>query len=72
MCFNSDDNAEKDYKALKTLKDYRVRGMLYTPATDYDTSEQRKTVTKLIESLDIPVILMDREPAAFDGMTGFF
>ena len=54
MCFNSDDNAEKDYKALKTLKDYRVRGMLYTPATDYDTSEQRKTVTRLIEGLDVP------------------
>lgn len=72
MCFNSDDNAEKDYKALKTLKDYRVRGMLYTPATDYDTSEQRKTVTKLIESLDIPVILMDREPAAFERYDGIF
>ena len=72
MCFNSDDNAEKDYKALKTLKDYRVRGMLYTPATDYDTSEQRKTVTRLIEGLDVPVILMDREPAAFERFDGIF
>lgn len=72
MCFNSDDNAEKDYKALKTLKDYWVRGMLYTPAIDYDTSEQKKTVSGLIESLDLPVIIMDREPAAFRRYDGIF
>lgn len=72
MCFNSDDNAEKDYKALKTLKDYRVRGMLYTPAIDYDTSEQKKTVNRLIGSLDVPVIVMDREPAAFSRYDGIF
>lgn len=72
MCFNSDDNAEKDYKALKTLRDYRVRGMLYTPAIDYDTSEQKKTVNKLLEGLDAPVVIMDREPAAFSRYDGIF
>lgn len=66
MCFNSDDSAEKDYRALKTLKDYRVRGMLYTPATDYDISEEKKKLNRLIGDWDVPIVVMDREPPALE------
>lgn len=47
ICYNTDDSAEKDYRALELLKENRVRGILYTPAVDYSSRTERKRLTKL-------------------------
>ena len=60
ICYNTDDSAEKDYRALELLKENRVRGILYTPAVDYSSRNERKRLTKLFQKMEVPVILMDR------------
>lgn len=72
ICFNSDDDLEKDRKALLSLKENRVRGLLYTPAVDYTTLEQQKEIDKLLKELNAPVVLMDRQPdslSEYDAVT---
>lgn len=80
MYFNSDDNAEKDRKALLSLKEHRICGLLYTPAMDYAAKGQQKEIEKLLADLDAPVVLMDRQPdslstydcVSFDDETGIY
>ena len=72
ICFNSDDDVEKDRKALKTLKDQRVTGLLYTPATDYSSSKQQKEINSLLEDLNAPVVIMDRRTESFEKYDGVF
>lgn len=60
ICYNTDDDAEKDRRALELLKENRVRGILYTPAIDYSTRGERKRLAKVFQEMDVPVILMDR------------
>jgi LacI family transcriptional regulator len=72
ICCNSDDNAEKDKKALTMLKEYRVRGLLYTPAVDYRTEEQQRTINKLLKDLNAPVVIMDRPSDSLDHYDGVF
>lgn len=60
ICCNTDDDAEKDRRALELLKENRVRGILYTPAIDYSSKSERKRLAKVFQELDVPVILMDR------------
>lgn len=72
ICFNTDDKADKDRKALKMLKDQRVAGLLYTPATDYSTSEQRKEINSLLQDLDAPIVTMDRRLDSFKQYDGVF
>ncbi len=72
ICCNSDDNAKKDKKALTMLKEYRVRGLLYTPAVDYTTDEQQRTVNKLLKDLNAPVVIMDRPSDSMEHYDGVF
>ncbi|MCP1102688.1 LacI family transcriptional regulator [Aequitasia blattaphilus] len=69
ICCNSDDDSKKDYKALEMLKENRVRGLLYTPATDYSDKKQKKRLEKLLNEIDTPVVLLDRKIGLdFDGV----
>ncbi|SHK33565.1 LacI family DNA-binding transcriptional regulator [Tepidibacter formicigenes] len=54
---NTDDNREKELKALKLLKEQRIQGIIITPtyAEDQFNSEYLST----LENLGIPVILLD-------------
>lgn len=60
ICYNTDDDMEKDRRALELLKENRVRGILYTPAIDYSSRSERKHLTRILQEMDVPVILMDR------------
>lgn len=71
ICCNSDDDAEKDKKALLMLKEHRVQGLLYTPAVDYDTKEQRQ-INKLLRDLNAPVVTMDRNLDTLEYDSVFF
>ncbi len=80
MYFNSDDSADKDRRALLSLKEHRICGLLYTPAMDYTTKSQQKEIDKLLTDLDAPIVLMDRQPdslstydcVSFDDETGIY
>lgn len=72
ICCNSDDNLEKDQKALTMLKGHRIRGLLYTPAVDYTTKEQQAEINKLLQELNAPVVIMDRRSGSLSGYDGVF
>jgi len=61
ICCNSDDDPSKDYKALEMLKEHRVCGLLYTPATDYEEKNKKEKIKKLLSDIDMPVVLLDRK-----------
>ncbi|MDD3337765.1 MAG: LacI family DNA-binding transcriptional regulator [Lachnospiraceae bacterium] len=66
ICCNTDDNMDKDLKALEMLKEQRVRGLLYTPAIDYSTEEEKKRLGKILKEMQTPVVLMDRRISLAD------
>lgn len=70
ICCNTDDDMNKDLKALEMLKEHRVRGLLYTPAVDYRTAEERTHLMKILKEMDTPVVIMDRhvDIGDFDGV----
>jgi len=70
ICCNTDDSMEKDLKALVMLKEQRVRGLLYTPAVDYCSKEEREHLTKILSEMETPVVIMDRhvDIGDFDGV----
>lgn len=72
ICFNSDDKAQKDKKALKMLKEQRVAGLLYTPAIDYSKPEEAKEITGLLQDLEAPIVIMDRRLDVFEKYDGVF
>jgi len=67
---NTDNNAEKDIKALKLLRRQRVRGLIFTPAIDYKSSEYNETIHTLLANIGAPVVILDREfdNLRFDGV----
>lgn len=61
VCCNSDNDRIKEKKALEMLKENRVKGLLYTPAEDYSSPEQKMEIEKLLQDLNAPVVIVDRE-----------
>lgn len=54
---NTDDNIEKEIKALKLLKEQRICGIIIAPTSVED--ELNSEYLKAIEQLGIPVVLLD-------------
>ncbi|MTK11629.1 MAG: LacI family transcriptional regulator [Clostridiaceae bacterium] len=54
---NTDENIQKELKALKLLKEQRIRGIIIAPTSVED--EQNGEYLKTIEQLGIPVVLLD-------------
>lgn len=54
---NTDENSQKELKALKLLKEQRVRGIIIVPTSVED--EINSSYLKTIEQLGIPVVLLD-------------
>ncbi|MTI61370.1 MAG: LacI family transcriptional regulator [Firmicutes bacterium] len=61
ICCNSDDNPNKDKKALEMLKEHRVRGLVYTPAIDYSNKEEKRSLKKMLKDINSPIVILDRE-----------
>lgn len=70
ICCSTSDDIEKDFNALGMLKNHRVRGLIYTPASDYSRPEDRQYLTNLLKEINTPVVLMDRQLPGmnFDGV----
>ena len=60
ICCNTDDEREKDRRALDLFKENRVRGILYTPAVDYTDKKDRKNLIRTFDEINVPVVIMDR------------
>lgn len=72
MCFNSGDKKEKDMKALAILRQNGIKGLIYTPAVDYSGNEEQSMLKKWIQSLDVPVVVVDRELEFLQNADGVF
>ncbi len=70
ICCNTDDIAEKDYRAIKMLREQRVLGLLYTPAANNFSKQNEKRINKALEDLNAPIVLVDRnvEKMEYDGV----
>lgn len=58
---NSDNNLEKEKRELLMLREQRIKGLILTPTPVCDNSQELYDFIKLVESLHIPVVLVDRE-----------
>ena len=59
--FNTNNTITKEEKALQMLKAQRVRGVILAPAVDYSEPEATEKLKLLLEKINAPVVLLDRE-----------
>ncbi len=55
------NNPIKQEKALLMFKGQRVKGLILTPANEYSSKEQNLELIKNLESLHLPIVIVDRE-----------
>lgn len=67
---DTDNNCEKEKKALEMLRKQRVKGLILTPAADYSELSCIKTLRSALDLLNVPVVLVDRSVAQskWDGV----
>lgn len=70
MFFDTQDNGEKEARALSTLSKQRVRGLILAPAVDYSIDAMASCLRKQLSELNIPVVIVDRdwENMTWDGV----
>jgi LacI family transcriptional regulator len=56
----SDNDPDKDYRALKAMNAQRVKGLIYIPAVDYADDASFGCMEGLLKSLNCPIVLLDR------------
>lgn len=68
--FYSGNSVEKEERALKNLKEQRVRGLIMSPTIDYSEKNALRRLKGLLNDLQIPVVLFDRpiEHSMWDGV----
>jgi len=67
---NTENDQNKEQRALQMLKEQRVRGVILTPTADYNTPLEVKLFKQALDQLKVPIILMDRrvENSRWDGV----
>jgi len=68
LFFSTDENSEKEKRSIRVLQEYRVRGLIITPVTGIN--EFDREFVNIFESLQIPIVLMDRsiKNGSFEGV----
>ena len=66
--YDTDEDQEKEVAILKKLKSMSIKGLIISPTTD--TNEFNGDYLKLLESIGIPIYLIDRDVkySNFDGV----
>jgi len=59
--FDTQDDGEKEARALRTLSQQRVRGLILSPAVDYSNDAMASNLRKQLNALNIPVVIVDRD-----------
>lgn len=67
---DTDNNMEKQERALNMLKGQRVKGLILTPVNDYSDKESANRVRRQLDNLMVPVVILDRqmEYSQWDGV----
>lgn len=60
MFCNTDNTPEKDVKSLLIMQQQRVKGLIFTPAIDYQKPEEYEKIKDLVNGIHAPVVLLDR------------
>lgn len=68
---DTDNDTEKQEKALNMLRSQRVKGLILTPVNDYSDSESANRLRKQLDSLNVPIVLLDR-PVEYSQWDGVF
>jgi LacI family transcriptional regulator len=61
ICFDTQNDGEKELKALSTLAQHRVRGIIITPALGYEDMESVEKLRDALEKIKVPVVVVDRD-----------
>ncbi|MDO5408087.1 MAG: LacI family DNA-binding transcriptional regulator [Eubacteriales bacterium] len=61
ICCDTQNNGEKELKALAALEQQRVRGVIITPAMGYGDRESVEKLKEALARLDVPVVVVDRD-----------
>ncbi|QZY56401.1 LacI family DNA-binding transcriptional regulator [Crassaminicella profunda] len=69
ILFNTDDNVEKELKALQLLKEQRIQGILITPT--FSKEKENREYLGTLEKFGIPVILIDGH-VKYENFSGVF
>jgi LacI family transcriptional regulator len=57
---NSGNDIKKDIKSLQVMLKQRVKGLIFTPASDYGSKRVYEQLTELLGKLNCPTVLLDR------------
>lgn len=68
---DTDNNTEKQEKALNMLKGQRVKGLILTPVNDYSDDKSAIRLRKQLDSLGVPIVILDR-PVEYSHWDGVF
>ena len=68
MLSSNENDPVKDMRALRAMISQRIRGLVYIPAIDYGEEPLRKELAQLLDSLNCPIVVLDRplEQFAYD------
>lgn len=72
ICFNSGNEPEKDEEALRIMKEYSVKGLIYTAADDYRPHDRQKNKIRLLEKINAPIVLLDRRIPELENVDGVY
>lgn len=61
ICCDTQNNGEKELRALATLEQHRVRGVIITPALGYGDIESVDKLKSALEKINVPVVIVDRD-----------
>lgn len=71
-CFVTDNLGSKDLAALRTLRNDRVRGIIYAPANAFTEPAVGREVEQFVREGDIPLVIIDRRFTVPDRDGVFF
>ena len=60
ICCDTENDALKEARALNTLEQQRVRGLIIAPAQEYTDVKDVKRLQKCFSRLDAPIVVVDR------------
>jgi LacI family transcriptional regulator len=61
ICCDTQNNELKELRALATLEQQRVRGVIITPARGYGDMESVDKLKGALEKINVPVVIVDRD-----------
>lgn len=61
ICCDTQNSGEKELRALGTLEQQRVRGVIITPAMGYVSLEAVEKIKAALSKLNVPVVVVDRD-----------